>query len=275
MSTWIFDRGAVKLLLLLTLAAGVSACGGGRLGGTRTDRAAETAGLASKTLSVAGHDVVIQGPPGFCIDESATESGYDTAFVLLGDCGVLAPSLQAPRPERRALLTASVSGATEGSAGVADSLISMDRFFRSETGRAALSRSSDAASVQILETFQSEGMFFLRASDTSQNDLPGLGSEYWRAYFDIDDRIVSVSVMSFNDAPLSPDDGLDTATDFAGAILAANGGDAPVPIQVGPTEEVSDPQDHAPATGTGFNRTPTRPTGGLRGVGLVRRLFGG
>ena len=72
MSTWIFDRGAVKLLLLLTLAAGVSACGGGRLGGSRVDRTAEATGVESKTLSVAGHDVIIKGPPGFCIDESAT-----------------------------------------------------------------------------------------------------------------------------------------------------------------------------------------------------------
>ena len=60
-----------------------------------------------------------------------------------------------------------------------------------------------------------------------------------------------------------------------GAILAANGGDAPVPIQVGPTEEVREEDEAPPAPGTGFNRTPTRPTGGLRGVGLVRRLFGG
>jgi hypothetical protein len=271
MSTWIFDRIPVKPILLILCVAGLAACGGGRLGGgTSQARGQDQAsGSVSKTLTVAGRQIVIQGPPGYCIDETATEAGYDTAFVMLGDCAVVAPGARAPRPDKRALLTASVSGATEGGAGVADSLISMDRFFRSETGRTALSRSSDPETVEILETFQSDGAFYLRASDTSQADVPGLGDEYWRVFFDVDDQIVSVSVVSFRDAPLGAEEGLETATQFTGAILTANGGDAPAIVEVAETEDVTET-----TTGTGFNRPRTQPTGGLSGVGLLRRLFG-
>jgi hypothetical protein len=42
--------------------------------------------------------LVITGPRGFCVDESATRAENDTAFVLLGNCAAISESRRAASP---------------------------------------------------------------------------------------------------------------------------------------------------------------------------------
>ncbi|MCB1368941.1 MAG: hypothetical protein KDK00_14340, partial [Rhodobacteraceae bacterium] len=239
----------IRPALLLLLIAGLAACGGGnsRLGGeggARTGRGFSSLVTTPRdeTIQVAGRDVIIAAPKGFCIDHEVSQIGGDTAFVLLGSCQAVAGNGRGAAPPYKALLTASVSAATEGGK-VADSLNGMDRFFRSDTGLTALSRDSNPANVEVLETFQQDDMFYLRANDTSAGIVPGAAPDYWRAYFDLPEQIVSVSVIGFNDDPLAPEKGLEIVREFAAMIRQRNSGAAAMapPPDDTPLERVYEP----------------------------------
>ncbi len=160
-----------------------------------------TGGRAPEKLVVAQGDIVVAGPPGYCIDKAATRDNQDGAFVLLGSCASIANSVQATAPQVPAVLTASVS-----SQGEADIDTAMDRlaaFFDSEQGRAALARDGNAASVQVLSTARIDGAFIVRASDSSPAGVEGLAQDYWRALFDIHGRIVTLTVIAFEAKPMN------------------------------------------------------------------------
>ncbi|MCA8869611.1 MAG: hypothetical protein KDA67_13235 [Rhodobacteraceae bacterium] len=220
---------------------------------------------ASSSVRIADKNVVIEGPHGFCIDRQASQIGGNTAFVLLGNCRIVSPDDDAPSPAVRALLTASVSTRDPNGARVADSLIEMDRFFRSEAGRAALSRSADPATVEVLDTFQQDETFYLRALDTSDGIIPGDADDYWRAYFDVDLQMVSVSVIGLESSPISADQGLRTVREFAGLIRRRNGVISAVTAEATPETATEYKNDPAPP------RSQTGRT--LRKVGLLRKLF--
>lgn len=268
MSTWTFDRPLIKTIAVLLVATSVASCGSSRLGAPRDG--VTTRANNSNLVSVAGKNVVIEGPEGFCIDHETSQVGGDTAFVLLGNCQVVAPRFGAKRPEVKALLTASVSGGEAASGGrISDSLTGMDTFFRSETGRTALSRESDPESVEVLETFQQDDMFFLRARDTSAGVVPNATDDYWRAYFDLDEQIVSVSVIGFQTDPISADQGLTTVEAFARTIRAKNGVTNAVPIIEPLEKQRYEPEEEPLETAT----AEKRPKGKLHSYGLLRRLF--
>lgn len=261
MSIWIFDRISIRTILAITLIAGVSACGSSRMG------TVSRAPSPKSTIEVAGRTLNIKGPPGFCIDRQISQFGDDLAFILLGSCKVVSPSTFATSPKVKALLTASISG-SDGGGSIAGSLNSMDQFFRSENGRTALSRASDPGTVQVLETFQQENTFFLRASDSSQGIVPGAANDYWRAYFDLNDQIVSVSVIGFESDPISPETGLTTLREFAHLIKDQNGV-ASTPVETLAVEEPEETTTPKPARKKKI-RDPGRS---IWTIGLLRRLL--
>jgi hypothetical protein len=249
---------------MLVFVLVLTGCASVRLGGNGGGGRLSTPATTRTVIDVAGQDIVIQGPPGFCVDKSVSQTGGDTVFVLLGSCRAVSPSTRAPEPAVKALLTASVSGTGQGAL-VRDSTVSMDKFFRSVTGRTALSRESDPATVKVLETFQNDDLFFLRARDSSAGIVPGAADDYWRAYFDLAGQIVSVSVIGFTETPLAPEKGLDTLRDFADLIRQSNGiGTAPATVV---TRQPA-------AEETTATRVPKRRTdGNFWSVGLLRRIL--
>lgn len=179
-------------------------------------------GSLSTRVKLSGETIIVEGPPGFCVDKQASEIGTDAAFLLLGNCAVVLPSLKKAEPKVKALLTATISAPEQGSSSVAEAVQSMDKFFRSENGRTALSRSSDPGTVEVLDTFHKDGIFYLRARDTSAGIVPGAAPDYWRAYFDLRGQLVSVSVIGFVNSPLEPEVALRTLQEFAFILRGKN-----------------------------------------------------
>lgn len=171
-------------------------------------------------ITVSRDAVTIAGPRGFCVDPSATKDRDGQAFVLLGNCAAIARAAGVPQPRIRALLTAAVQE-TEVIE-VASQAPLLEAFLRSENGRAMLSRSSDAESVEILESFRQGDVLYVHARDESQGYAPGMSSDHWRAIFDLEGRVVSVAVLGFEAAPLSRAEGLRAVRDFAAQIQRAN-----------------------------------------------------
>lgn len=180
---------------------------------------------APEKIIVADKSVVIAGPPGYCVDKSATRDTGSGAFVLLGSCASIANNPSGPTPHIPGLLTASVSGESGAAVGSIPNRLRV--FFSSPAGRAALARNGDAASVRILDTRYRDGAFFIHARDTSGGGTEGLATDYWRGLFDVRGRIVTVTLTEFKGKPMSSAAGLATLNAFAARIRNENVAHAP------------------------------------------------
>jgi hypothetical protein len=84
----------------------------------------------------------------------------------------------------------------------------LDAYFRSEDGRALLSRTQDAESVNVIETLVEADQFMIHASDTSTGAMEGVAQDYWRAYFDMGSRIATLSVFALQGETVTREDSL-------------------------------------------------------------------
>lgn len=212
MSTWIFDRRLISFLVLPLLAGCLAV----------PDVARRDAGVLRKppeTVAVANREVVIGGPPGYCVDRSASRIGGARPFVLLGSCASIAQDARAGSPRIPGILTASVASDTGGGPVTDAAMAQMERFLASPDGRAALARDGRADSVTVLSTRTEQGALFIHLRDTSENPVQGVADDYWRGLFDVNGRLVTVSVVSFADQPLTDDAGLSTLRAFLARIL--------------------------------------------------------
>ena len=171
---------------------------------------------APDRIVVASKNIVIAGPPGYCVDRSATRDGADGVFVLLGSCASIENNARAAAPRIPGVLTASVSKAS--SADISASLDELQAFFTSTAGRAALARDGQAGSVRILATKRKNGAFYLHMSDESEIRVASLAPDYWRGLFDVRGRIVTVTVTGFKDRPMSKAVGFATLDMFVTRI---------------------------------------------------------
>lgn len=172
-------------------------------------------------VRVAGKEVVIAGPKGFCVDPTQIRDRAANAFVLLGSCRAISNSPLKPKPQVPAILVATVSGKTK-SAPIASSMDTLTKFFKSSAGRAALSRDGRAQTVEVIQTLKRQDIFYIHARDSSTDALAGAGDEYWRALFNVKGRIVSASVVGLQEQPITSKAGFDTLAIFANKIMIAN-----------------------------------------------------
>lgn len=179
-----------------------------------------TGGTGTRALAVAGGAVTIAGPQGYCIDRSASRDSDSGAFVLLGSCASLTGSRAAGLPPRPAILTASASPLGAGSSDFATALPGLAQFFQSRAGRAALSRTGRAETVTVERVSAQGGVLYMRLSDSAEGH--GVEAAYWRAVMAVADRIVTLSVLSPKQGPLSSDEQRAVLDRFVARMRASN-----------------------------------------------------
>lgn len=179
---------------------------------------------APARIVVSDQRIVIAGPWGFCVDPTATHDKDGAAFVLLGNCAAISRSVFSPQPQLRAVLTAAVARKTPGMVAVRHSLKSLDRFFHSEQGRMALSQSGKAEGVQVLASLHRRGTLFIDVKDPRSRLTAATSDESWRAYFDLNGRIVAISVIGLAAEPIARSDALAILTRFQRSITRASKG---------------------------------------------------
>ena len=155
---------------------------------------------APEMLPVADNSVRVAGPPGYCVDPSSSKEEDGRAFVLLASCASIANNRRATAPQIPALLTASVS--VDQSTIIDRFMEHLPDFLATNKGRAVMARDARASSVEVLETTPADGALIVRLRDSSPNATPGLNPEYWRAFFSLNGRIVTLSVFEFANRPL-------------------------------------------------------------------------
>ncbi len=154
------------------------------------------------SIKIAQGAVTIAGPPGYCIDPSASRDDEKGAFVLLGSCASLAGSADSASPRTAAILTATISPSGAGQADLSAFFPTMAKFLQSESGRAALSRSGKAKSVKILKIASVGDVMYVSVRDIARADGQEVEPDYWRALFAVNGQIVTLSVLSLGAMPL-------------------------------------------------------------------------
>jgi hypothetical protein len=148
----------------------------------------------------------VAGPPGYCVDPAESRDGVK-AFVLLGSCASVARNPYIRKPATPGLVTVVVSSDPSTFLNVRERQGLLADYFRSAPGRAALSRTGRAETVRVDEIRNGDGILYIRATDSGRSLLPGMAESHWRALFDVNGRLVTVSVSGFTDKPMSAEDG--------------------------------------------------------------------
>jgi hypothetical protein len=182
-----------------------------------------TGGAATRAMAVAGGAVTVAGPQGYCIDGGASRDGASGAFVLLGSCASLTGSRAAGQPLRPAILTASASPSSGGGAEFTSALPGLAQFFQSAAGRTALSRTGQAETVKVERVSAAGGVLYIRLSDSAVAREQGVDATYWRALLAIGDQIVTLSVLSPRQGPLSSAEQRAVLDKFVARMRASNG----------------------------------------------------
>lgn len=165
--------------------------------------------------------VKVAPPKGFCISEGSGTTG----LVLMGTCAGMKGAAAAPGGQP-AILTAMIGPQGSG-APIEGQGAALQAFFSSSQGRAALSRSGRAGSVQVLQTAviadaDRGEVFILRVRDVTPFPGGQATEDYWRALLPLGDRMVTLTVLGLVAQPLEPKAGLALLRDFVAAMRRAN-----------------------------------------------------
>lgn len=192
-------------------------------------------GLGGGTGSLALTDDAVQivGPTGFCVDPEEVRDSGNSGFVLFGNCASITQSRLSRQPALPAVLTAAVSEPSTGG-GITQAMDTLSEFFGTPDGRAVLSRTGDEETVEVQQSFSLEDVFYLRATDTSPGVVPGTRDSYWRAYFDLGDRIVTLSILALDQGPEDSAAELNLLEDFVAETRASNLVAAPIAQETTP-----------------------------------------
>ncbi len=194
-------RLALQGMMLAFLAA-CSQTGGGVLAGMSRSKAPTTARIANGRVTVAG-------PQGFCVQKSTRVSRGGGGFIALGQCASISGNPQDTTVANPALLSVS---ATPISDRAAASPAALQRYFSEGNGQGGVKSAE-------LEG----GVLFVRARDTSARRPNDLSNSYWRAMYSSNGYLISLTVSSLADSPITEATGRRLLADFVKAMQAANG----------------------------------------------------
>ncbi len=147
---------------------------------------------STRSAPVLGGALNVGVPAGYCIDRRASRESGDTAVILMGRC---ADNLSAAP----AVITVSVGQSASGGVMTAGGP-TLAAFFRSDQGRATLSRDGRAGDVQVVQAVGVGEALLLHIRDRRQGD-------YWRAVVGIGGRLVTLSATGSDSSPLPPAEG--------------------------------------------------------------------
>ena len=215
----------MRLCVLGLIAFGLSGCEdiegiAGNVAGqlARVGAAPDATNEGIRTLSLLGGDVRARGPEGYCVDQGA--SNARRGFAVLAGCALLSEGA-AVMPTLDGLIT--IQFGDEDTASVAGKETAFAQFLETESGRALLASNGDLDNVSEVSTVTGDTGVMARFEDTSGPVFAGTSGPQWRGFLDINGRLTTISVLSFDREALSRGEGerlLTVAMDELGEVNA-------------------------------------------------------
>ncbi|WP_342077928.1 dihydroxy-acid dehydratase [Yoonia sp. SS1-5] len=178
-----------------------------------------------KSLALLDGAVNANAPAGYCVDPAASQPA--DGFALIASCASLGADDKAP--DALGVATVQVGPATSGAViGSEDALVGL---LNSEAGAVLLSKDGKPDQIKVIAAETGENAVTVQFTDAGAPPIAGLGAEEWRAFTDIDGRLVTVAVRGLATAPLR---------DGTGAWLLDLVLNGLLPSTTGETAETSD-----------------------------------
>jgi len=155
-----------------------------------------------RTLALLDSSVRVRGPEGYCVDQAA--SNARRGFAVLAGCAVLSEDV-AVIPTLDGLIT--VQFGEKGSASVSGNEEAFADFLESEVGRGLLAANGDAANIDEVTTETDRAGVMARFQDLTGPSFNGTSGPQWRGFLDVQDRLVTLSVRSFESRTLGRAEG--------------------------------------------------------------------
>lgn len=174
------------------------------------------------TIKAGGTPVTIAAPLNFCVDRATIDENPRGTFMFLSDCRVVNGA--ASRVPLSAILTASVSptGLVGRENGTKAALTDLGTFLNSQVGLFTMGKSNVDGAVSILKAKQSDVALYLLVQDTAFRDAAGASNRYWRAFTEINGRLVALSVTGYARGDVNEERSLRIIRAFMQEILDAN-----------------------------------------------------
>lgn len=169
----------------------------------------------AKTVSLTSSRVLVEGPFGYCVEPQSIRAQAARGSVVFGNCSEITGAKNQPEPSREAVVSVTATRLAAEDALAFRDTKALEDFLKSSDGRATLSRSGDAETVKILDSFTTRSAVYLRMTDAAPGAEASLTSAYWRSVFAVSEAAVSISVRGIEGGTLSPGDGLQLAREFA------------------------------------------------------------
>lgn len=119
-------------------------------------------------------------------------------FALLAPCTTLGAGED--QPEVIGVVTVQVGPQDSGL--IAEDEIALRDFLITETGTQLLSRSGSAGDIRILSTQAFSDQVMVHFTDAGTPPFRGLQNEEWRAFRNVNGRLVTIAVRGLTTAPL-------------------------------------------------------------------------
>lgn len=157
----------------------------------------------------------VRGPFGKCVDTRRTRQSAAASTVVLANCSNLGGRADIGAIDA-ALVLVTVMPTGHGDLGALRDAL------RAETE--ILSRSGQAADVELFSLSQSSVAVYANIADISAGGPEGVSPRHWKAALDVADHGVVISVFGESDGPLPGAAGESLARDVAQSLLEANSG---------------------------------------------------
>ncbi len=178
----------------------------------------------SVVVTAADVPVVIAAPAGFCVDRATIDENPRGVFMFLSNCQRVDGTGQMARTPISDLLTASVSptGLAGSDKGMKQALDALGEFLSSPVGVFSMGKSNIDGAVKILKVKQSDVALYILLEDSAITDAAGASNRYWRAFTEVNGRLVAVSVTGYSKKDPEEKRALRIIRAFVQAIRDAN-----------------------------------------------------
>lgn len=179
-------------------------------------------------FSARGREIAVEPPEDYCLDEESIAVTARSAFVLVADCMNTDESEPANGAEEESkvfpgILTLTVSGETAFGA-EPGAMAAFESLLGTDAGARLLGRGDDSAPGRVIATRRIDGALYVLVEEQAAEGADSiLAPRFWRAFTEVNDRLVLVTVSGFNDRPLSEDEMLVFLAAQMAELRAANG----------------------------------------------------
>jgi len=171
---------------------------------------------AVRAVTVMDGAFAVQAPRGYCVDLSASRASR--GFVVMAGCALLTSFGFLPSAD--ALITVQIG--PDSSAIVSGSENDLVALLQSSAGKNLLSDVGDGSGVTVGTVSHADGLVMVQFTDTAPPLRMGLESSQWRAFLDLNGRLVTIGLRGYDRAPMDQTAGTRLLQRTIDALRAAN-----------------------------------------------------